>query len=87
MLPRRGPVDSSCDHLDPNAGLLCALGLLVEPLRLDLVRTRMQRLEAPAMPEISQALRELETEAVAWLEREAVPPKRCRFIPALDMRT
>jgi N-methylhydantoinase A len=70
--------------LVPSApGILCALGLLVEPLRLDLVRTRVQALDAA---ELTGAFSELEAEAGAWLEREGVPPAERAFVRAFDMR-
>jgi N-methylhydantoinase A len=70
----------------PAPGILCALGLLVAPLRLDLVRTRVALLEATTGSELSQAFEELEQQAAAWLEREGVPPARRRLARAFDMR-
>jgi N-methylhydantoinase A len=70
----------------PAPGILCALGLLVAPLRLDLVRTRVAPLEAVAGGEIAQAFEELEQQAFAWLDHEAVPPGRRRHARAFDMR-
>jgi N-methylhydantoinase A len=70
----------------PAPGILCALGLLVEPLRLDLVRTRMGLLASLALPEIAELFAELEAEATAGLDREAVPPARRHFARAFDMR-
>ncbi|MBI1734934.1 MAG: hydantoinase/oxoprolinase family protein, partial [Candidatus Rokubacteria bacterium] len=55
-------------------GILCALGLLVEPLRLDLVRTRVQALDTLSAGHVASAFHDLEDEARAWLEREGVPP-------------
>jgi N-methylhydantoinase A len=70
----------------PAPGLLCALGLLVEPLRLDLVRTRLQLLEALAGDEIERQFGPMEAEARAWLERESVPPAHRRIQRSFDMR-
>ncbi len=70
----------------PAPGILCALGLLVEPLRVDLVRTRVQLLSSLARDEIERQLEPMEAEARAWLEREAVPPSRRRLHRAFDMR-
>jgi N-methylhydantoinase A len=66
-------------------GILCALGLLVEPLRLDLVRTRVERLETLGA-DADRVFAELEAEAVTWLDREGVPGERRRLRRALDMR-
>jgi N-methylhydantoinase A len=70
----------------PAPGILSALGLLVEPLRLDLVRTRMGLLASLALPEIADVFAELEAEATAGLDREAVPPARRHLARAFDMR-
>jgi N-methylhydantoinase A len=70
----------------PAPGILCALGLLVEPLRLDLVRTRVGPLASLALPEIAQVFAELEAEATAGLDREAVRPERRQLMRAFDMR-
>ncbi len=67
-------------------GILCALGLLVEPLRLDLVRTRVELLDSLGVAERAAAFAELEREAHAWLDREGVPAGRRRLARALDMR-
>jgi len=70
----------------PAPGILCALGLLVEPLRLDLVRTRVEPLESLGVAELAAVFAALEQEAQAWLDREAVPVERRRVARALDMR-
>jgi N-methylhydantoinase A len=70
----------------PAPGILCALGLLVEPLRLDLVRTRMSLLGSLSLPDISEVFAELDAEATAGLDREAVPAERRHLARAFDMR-
>jgi N-methylhydantoinase A len=70
----------------PAPGILCALGLLVEPLRIDLVRTRVRQLDALPLAELADAFAELEAEATAGLDREAVPHARRHLARALDMR-
>ena len=70
----------------PAPGILCALGLLVEPLRMDLVRTRVESLDALGVKELQALFAALEQEAQAWLERERVPAGRRRVARALDMR-
>lgn len=79
----------------PAPGILCALGLLVEPLRLDLVRTRVTLLDGPGaegaagtlgLADLDRGFGELEREACAWLDRERVAPGRRRVARAFDMR-
>ena len=70
----------------PAPGILCALGLLVEPRRLDLVRTRVGLLDAAFAADVARLFDELEAEARAWLEREGVTSARRRITRAFDMR-
>jgi len=70
----------------PAPGILCALGLLVEPLRLDLVRTRVIALDALTGSEVHGFFEEMTREAEAWLDAERVPAARRRLVRAFDMR-
>jgi N-methylhydantoinase A len=70
----------------PSPGLLCALGLLVEDLRSDAVRTHVARLDGDALPRLDKLFAEMEAEALSWLERERVPPSRRSLERWLDMR-
>jgi N-methylhydantoinase A len=70
----------------PSPGLLCALGLLVEDLRTDTVRTHLARLEPAALPALAARFAEMETEATRWLDRERVPEARRRLERWLDLR-
>lgn len=70
----------------PAPGILCALGLLVEPRRLDLVRTRVQGLDGLAVTDVERLFEEMAAEATAWLEQESVPRERRRLVRAYDMR-
>jgi N-methylhydantoinase A len=70
----------------PSPGLLCALGLLVEDLRTDAVRTCVTGLDALALPRLDKLFTEMEAEALAWLERERVPAQRRSLERWLDMR-
>jgi N-methylhydantoinase A len=70
----------------PAPGILCALGLLVEDLRVDRVRTWVGRLDERALPALEAGFRALEAEAAAWLDREAVPAERRRLSRWLDLR-
>jgi N-methylhydantoinase A len=70
----------------PGPGLLCALGLLVEDLRVDAVRTCVTPLHEDALERLDKLFAEMEAEAMAWLERERVPPARRSLERWLDMR-
>ncbi|MGH7322022.1 MAG: hydantoinase/oxoprolinase family protein [Candidatus Rokuibacteriota bacterium] len=70
----------------PGPGVLCALGLLVEDLRADAVRTWVGRLAAEALPLLERGFRELEAEAAGWLDRERMLPERRELSRWLDLR-
>jgi N-methylhydantoinase A len=70
----------------PGPGILCAMGLLVEELRTDLVRTWVGRLVPDSLDLLEQGFRALEVEAAGWLERERVPAERRRLSRWLDLR-
>jgi N-methylhydantoinase A len=70
----------------PSPGLLCALGLLVEDLRTDLVRTRVALLGPGVVHTFGALFEELEREATSWLDRERVPSPRRSLERFLDMR-
>ena len=70
----------------PGPGLLCALGLLVEDLRTDAVRTHLAPLEPAGLPALAARFADMETDALAWLDREGVPPARRRIERWLDLR-
>jgi N-methylhydantoinase A len=70
----------------PGPGLLCALGLLVEPLRLDLVRTRVEPLDTLTATDLERRFEPMEAQAQRWLARESVLPARRRLVRAFDMR-
>jgi N-methylhydantoinase A len=70
----------------PAPGLLCALGLLVEDLRTDAVRTHLVPLAPAALPDLAARFAELEAEATAWLDREGVAAPRRRLERWLDLR-
>jgi len=72
--------------IPPAPGIVCALGLLVEPLRVDLVRTRVHLLDALTVHDLEAPFGEMEREADEWLEQESVPPSRRRRRRAFDMR-
>jgi N-methylhydantoinase A len=70
----------------PGPGVLCALGLLVEDLRTDTVRTWVGTLEPNALVPLAEVFGGLEREATGWLDRERVPAGRRRLERWLDLR-
>jgi N-methylhydantoinase A len=48
----------------PSPGLLCALGLLVEDLRIDAVRACVARLDVDALARLDKLFAEMEAEAL-----------------------
>jgi N-methylhydantoinase A len=72
--------------IPPAPGLLCAMGLLVEDLRADAVRTWVGPLQDGCLARLDAQFRELEGEAAAWLDREGVPGQRRRVERWLDLR-
>ena len=72
--------------IPPAPGILCALGLLVAPLRLDLVRTRVALLDTLTAAELAQGFEDLEQQAAIWLDKEGVAPDQRRLARAFDMR-
>jgi N-methylhydantoinase A len=70
----------------PAPGILCALGLLVEDLRADAVRTWVGRLDARSLSALAKVFRELEAAASQWLDRERVPAERRQLSRWVDLR-
>ncbi|HUG38591.1 MAG TPA: hydantoinase/oxoprolinase family protein [Candidatus Limnocylindrales bacterium] len=70
----------------PGPGLLCALGLLVEDLRTDAVRTHLALLEPAGLPALAARFEEMERDATVWLDRERVTAARRRLERWLDLR-
>ena len=70
----------------PAPGLLCALGLLVEDLRTDAVRTHLAPLQPASMAALAAGFADLERGVSEWLDRERVPAARRRLERWLDLR-
>jgi N-methylhydantoinase A len=70
----------------PAPGLLCALGLLVEDLRTDAVRTHLAPLEPAGLPSLAVRFAEMEQDIARWLDRERVPASRRRLERWMDLR-
>jgi len=57
----------------PSPGVLSALGLLVSNLKAEFTRTSLQRAGAIDFSRLAAVFAELNADAVAWLDQEAVP--------------
>ncbi|MEM9248076.1 MAG: hydantoinase/oxoprolinase family protein [Pseudomonadota bacterium] len=67
-------------------GTLCAQGMLLSDLSLDLVRSRMADAGPAAWAEILTLFAEMEAEGAAFLDREGVPEERRAYRRMLDAR-
>jgi N-methylhydantoinase A len=63
----------------PAPGVLSALGLLASSLKADFSRTALQRAGEIDAAQVSRIFAELELQASAWLDAEAVPPEARRL--------
>jgi N-methylhydantoinase A len=70
----------------PGPGLLCALGDLVADYREEFARTMIRRLGDTSGEELGAILGELGSQAVAWMDREAIPDERRILTFNVDMR-
>jgi N-methylhydantoinase A len=70
----------------PAPGLLCALGLLVEDVRTDVVRTHLAALVPDTLPALAACFADMERDVLGWLDRERVPAARRRLERWLDLR-
>ncbi len=70
----------------PQPGILCALGLLVEDLRTDYVRTCILPLAPGAEAALAGEFAPLEAAARTWLDREGIAPEDRALERQLDMR-
>jgi N-methylhydantoinase A len=69
-----------------NPGILCAMGLLLTDLRADFSTTRLLPLETPALPQINDAIAEVEAQGAAWFADEDIAPEDRRRARRIDMR-
>ena len=62
------------------------LGLLVEDVRTDLVRTHLAALTPERLPSLAACFADMEQDALRWFDREGVPAARRRLERWLDLR-
>ena len=70
----------------PSPGVASAYGLLVADFKNDYARTTIQKPPNYDMTGMESVYRELEGEAVRWLDSEAVPPDRRELARSADLR-
>jgi N-methylhydantoinase A len=70
----------------PDAGVLSASGLLTSNLKAEFTRTCLQRAGVTDIGLIARVFAELEGEAAAWFEAEAVPPAARRASRTASVR-
>lgn len=67
-------------------GTLCARGILLSDVSLDLVRSEIIEARAGHWPRIERYFNEMGTRGAAWLDQEAIPAERRRFEAVIDAR-
>jgi N-methylhydantoinase A len=67
-------------------GTLCARGILLSDVSLDLVRSEIIEARADLWPRIAGCFAAMGGQGGAWLDQEAIPPARRRFEAAIDAR-
>jgi len=67
-------------------GILCAMGLLTVDRRFDVVRTAISSLEDTSPDAVNEIWKELDAQAIAWLNQEEVPANQRRLERAVDAR-
>lgn len=72
--------------IPPHPGNLSALGLLVSPLKRDLVRTRIARLADLTAAQLASAYADLESRATREFEDDTVPGSEFVFDRTVDLR-
>jgi N-methylhydantoinase A len=70
----------------PGPGVLSALGLLVSNLKAEFSRTCLQKAGALDAEAVARVFAELEAEAIAWLDAEAVPEEARRVARYASLR-
>ncbi|MGG5823616.1 hydantoinase/oxoprolinase family protein [Falsiroseomonas sp. HW251] len=67
-------------------GILCAMGLLLTDLRIDLAIGRMARLAEESLPTLADGFAGLEAQATSWFEEEGIAAPDRGLSRTVDMR-
>ena len=67
-------------------GTMCARGILLSDISLDLVRSMIVEAADANWPSIASCFAEMQSRGAAWLDSENVPAVRRRFEPVIDAR-
>ena len=70
----------------PNPGVLCALGLLVADVRTELSRTALRPTDRTTPAELAAIFADLESRAVEWARRGALPVDQIELTRSIEMR-
>jgi N-methylhydantoinase A len=67
-------------------GTMCARGILLSDLSLDLVRSQITAVDQSNWPVIMERFTTMQATGTAWLNSENIPPKRQRFARVIEAR-
>jgi N-methylhydantoinase A len=67
-------------------GTLCARGILLSDVSLDLVRSEITAVDAASWPRIVERFTTMRADGAAWLDGERIAPERRRFALVIDAR-
>jgi N-methylhydantoinase A len=67
-------------------GTLCARGILLSDVSLDLVRSEITAADAASWPRIVERFTTMRADGAAWLDSERIAPERRRFALVIDAR-
>lgn len=67
-------------------GTMCARGILLSDVSLDLVRSEITAADRQSWPRILQRFAIMQASGRAWLDGERIPPERRRFALVIDAR-
>jgi len=70
----------------PSPGVLCALGLLVADVRTELSRTALRPTDRTTPAELAAIFADLESRAVEWARRGALPVDQIELTRSIEMR-
>ncbi|MDP9651249.1 N-methylhydantoinase A [Paraburkholderia caledonica] len=67
-------------------GVLCAMGLLMTDLRMDVAATKLRRLDEITLEEVQEVFAQLEEKAGEWFKSEAIADERRVLARTVDVR-